>query len=116
MKKNPRTGISEYDAFKRKHCTNLTAQLLVFAYLTIVISDTFVGRSPNVKTELYQLPAKKKKKRQKQHSALVAFVPRRPRGAPSRGCYLCHEAASDVHVRAVRSSGGPRIDVCPLYF
>jgi len=58
--------------------------VLAFAYLTIVISYTFVDRSPNVKTERYQLPAKKRA--QKQYSTLAAFVPRR--SAPSRGLSL----------------------------
>lgn len=101
--------------FKRKRYTNLTAQsfiVLVFTYLTIVISDTFAGRSWRRNATNYW--RKKKGKRQKQHSAFALPLFPARRGAPSRGLSLSR--CRDVHVRAVRSGTDPRASTCVVPF
>lgn len=102
--------------FKRKRYTNLTAQsfiVLAFAYLTIVISDTFAGRSWRRNATNYW-----RKKKDKSSTVRLHCLCSPPVVVHRRVVYLCHgTACRDVHVRTVRSSTGPRASTCvsPLF-
>lgn len=72
---------------------------------------------PHVKTQCYQLPAKKKRDKSGTVRLRLPLFPARRRRCCTVTWFIFVMVRRDVHVRAVRSSTGPRASTCvsPLF-
>jgi len=72
---------------------------------------------PHVKTQRYQLPAKKKRDKSGTVRLRLPLFPARRRRCCTVTWFIFVMVRRDVHVRAVRSSTGPRASTCvsPLF-